>query len=86
MTVNKQYLVSEDALLQLLAAAEELQFLEGNGVDNWTGYSEGRGKYIADRMTNLTHKLHSEDDIYNGSLDMMNIAEERIKKFSSMYS
>ena len=36
------YIVSKERLLELLKAENELNVLEGDGVDNWTWYMEGR--------------------------------------------
>ena len=34
------YIVSKERLLELLKAENELNVLEGDGVDNWTWYME----------------------------------------------
>lgn len=40
------YIVSKERLLELLKAENELNVLEGDGVDNWTWYMEGRRQYL----------------------------------------
>lgn len=39
-------IISEERLLELLKAENELNVLEGDGVDNWTWYMEGRRQYL----------------------------------------
>ena len=78
---NRKYIVDEKTLLNLLAAVSELEFLETSGVDNWIGYGEGRGEFIAKKLETLTKQTVSVDKIYEESLDFMNVAEEKIKVF-----
>lgn len=40
------YIVSKERLLELLKAEDKLNVLEGDGVDNWTWYMEGRRQYL----------------------------------------
>ena len=40
------YIVSKERLLELLKAENELNVLEGDGVDNRTWYMEGRRQYL----------------------------------------
>ena len=76
-----KYIVDEDTLLNLIASREELNYLEENGVDNWLGYSEGRGEYIKTNLEFLTEQAISLDKVYDESLDMRNIAEIKIKDY-----
>ena len=40
------YIISKERLLELLKAENVLNVLEGDGVDNWTWYMEGRRQYL----------------------------------------
>lgn len=40
------YIISKERLLELLKAENKLNVLEGDGVDNWTWYMEGRRQYL----------------------------------------
>ena len=40
------YIISKERLLELLKAESVLNVLEGDGVDNWTWYMEGRRQYL----------------------------------------
>lgn len=48
MRKEKQFVVSERELLDLLVADMMLGMLEANGVDNWNGYGYERDVYIAE--------------------------------------
>lgn len=55
MRKEKQFVVSERELLDLLVADMMLGMLEANGVDNWNGYGYERDVYIAE--------YHPDDDV-----------------------
>lgn len=55
MRKEKQFVVSERELLDLLVADMMLGMLEANGVDNWDGYGYERDVYIAE--------YHPDDDV-----------------------
>lgn len=40
------YIISKERLLELLKAESVLNVLEGDGVDNWSWYMEGRRQYL----------------------------------------
>lgn len=46
--MSKQYIISEERLMELLIAEAQLDVLEQDGVDDWTWYMESRNAYIAD--------------------------------------
>ena len=51
--MNKQYLIDEDTLRELLRAGHTLAILERDGVDNWQWYMEGRKEYLVDCLGEL---------------------------------
>ena len=51
--MSKQYLIDEETLRELLHAGHVLAILERDGVDNWWGWMEGRGEYLADCLREL---------------------------------
>ena len=48
------YLISEDKLIELLAAQHELNCLEEAGVDNWSWYMINRQEYIEKHIGTLS--------------------------------
>ena len=47
------YIISKDRLLELLEAESRLQVLEGDGVDNWSWYMEGRDDFLREMADNF---------------------------------
>lgn len=73
--MSKSYIVSEERLLELLEAENTLCCLEWDGVDNWTWYMEGRGRYIADAL------CISEDEVRERNLDFIDVAKAELNDF-----
>lgn len=73
--MSKQYIVSEERLMELLEAENTLRCLEWDGVDNWTWYMEGRSRYIADALS------ISEDEVREKNLDFIDIAKAELSDF-----
>lgn len=71
----KNYIVSEERLLELLEAENTLRCLEWDGVDNWTWYMEGRRRYIAEAL------CISEDEVYERGLNFMDVAQAELSDF-----
>ena len=49
--MSKNYIISEERLLELLEAEARLNCRERDGVDNWWFYMKGRGEYIAEALS-----------------------------------
>ena len=77
--MSKQYIVSEERLMELLEAENTLRCLEWDGVDNWTWYMEGRSRYIADALS------ISEDEVREKNLDFIDIAKAELSDFQEFY-
>ena len=71
----KNYIVSEERLLELLEAENTLRCLEWDGVDNWSWYMEGRSRYIADALG------ISEDKVREDDLDFIDVAKAELNDF-----
>lgn len=71
----KNYIISEERLLELLEAENTLRCLEWDGVDNWTWYMEGRRRYIAEAL------CISEDEVREEGLDFIDVAKAELSDF-----
>lgn len=71
----KNYVVSEERLLELLEAENTLHCLEWDGVDNWTWYMEGRRRYIAEAL------CISEDEVRERDLGFIDVAQAELSDF-----
>ena len=74
----KNYIVSEERLLELLENEARLQCLENDGVDNWMWYMEGRKRFIADAL------CISEEEVEDRDLDFKDLALADIKDFKEV--
>lgn len=70
------YIVSKERLLELLKAENELNVLEGDGVDNWTWYMEGRRQYLKEGAE--TYGVNIDD---NEDFDFEDLAELALQDF-----
>lgn len=72
------YIVSKERLLELLKAENELNVLEGDGVDNWTWYMEGRRQYLKEGAEMYGVNIDDNED-FNfedlAELDLQNFEE-----------
>lgn len=74
----KNYIVSEERLLELLENEARFQCLENDGVDNWMWYMEGRKRFIADAL------CISEEEVEDRDLDFIDVAKADIKDFKEV--
>ena len=91
MSEKKQYLIDEDALRELLAAAHTLNILERDGVDNWQWYMEGRNEYLAECAAELPWnqgKSHKDlmDFVREEDYDIDTLAQDQIDVFWEPYT
>ena len=70
------YIVSKERLLELLKAENELNVLEGDGVDNWTWYMEGRRQYLKEGA-----EMYGVDIDDNEDFDFEDLAELDLQNF-----
>ena len=70
------YIVSKERLLELLKAENELNVLEGDGVDNWTWYMEGRRQYLKEGA-----ELYGVNIDDNEDFDFEDLAELALQDF-----
>jgi hypothetical protein len=70
------YILSEEELLKLLIAKEQLQALNTGGVDNWAFYSEALWDYYKDEAKEL-HFCTGEE------LDYESLAKFRLAKYQT---
>lgn len=70
------YIVSKERLLELLKAENELNVLEGDGVDNWTWYMEGRRQYLKEGAEMYGVNIDDNEDF-----DFENLAELDLQNF-----
>ena len=62
--MNKQYLIDEDTLKDLLTAAHYYAILEHDGVDNWEWYMESRKEYLIEGIREMPwHQGKSWEDL-----------------------
>ena len=70
------YIVSKERLLELLKAENELNVLEGDGVDNWTWYMEGRRQYLKEGAEIYGVNIDDNEDF-----DFADLAELALQDF-----
>lgn len=70
------YIISKERLLELLKAENELNVLEGDGVDNWTWYMEGRRQYLKDGAEIYGVNIDDNEDF-----DFEDLAELALQDF-----
>ena len=70
------YIVSKERLLELLKAENELNVLEGDGVDNWTWYMEGRRQYLKEGAEMYGVNIDDNEDF-----DFEDLAELDLQNF-----
>ena len=70
------YIVSKERLLELLKAENELNVLEGDGVDNWTWYMEGRRQYLKEGAEMYSVNIDDNEDF-----DFEDLAELDLQNF-----
>lgn len=70
------YIVSKERLLELLKAENELNVLEGDGVDNWTWYMEGRRQYLKEGAEMYGVNIDENEDF-----DFEDLAELDLQNF-----
>lgn len=70
------YIVPKERLLELLKAENELNVLEGDGVDNWTWYMEGRRQYLKEGAEMYGVNIDDNEDF-----DFEDLAELDLQNF-----
>ena len=70
------YIVSKERLLELLKAEDKLTVLEGDGVDNWTWYMEGRRQYLKEGAEIYGVNIDDNEDF-----DFEDLAELALQDF-----
>lgn len=73
------YIVSKERLLELLKAENELNVLEGDGVDNWTWYMEGRRQYLKEGAEMYGVNIDENEDF-----DFEDLAELALQDFEEI--
>ena len=73
------YIVSKERLLELLKAENELNVLEGDGVDNWTWYMEGRRQYLKEGAEMYGVNIDDNEDF-----DFEDLAELDLQNFEEV--
>ena len=73
------YIVSKERLLELLKAENELNVLEGDGVDNWTWYMEGRRQYLKEGA-----EIYGVNIDENEDFDFEDLAELALQDFEEI--
>ena len=73
------YIVSKERLLELLKAENELNVLEGDGVDNWTWYMEGRRQYLKEGAEMYGVNIDDNEDF-----DFEDLAELNLQNFEEI--
>ena len=70
------YIVSKERLLELLKAEDKLNVLEGDGVDNWAWYMEGRRQYLKEGAEIYGVNIDDNEDF-----DFEDLAELALQDF-----
>lgn len=73
------YIISKERLLELLKAENELNVLEGDGVDNWTWYMEGRRQYLKEGAEMYGVNIDDNEDF-----DFEDLAELDLQNFEAV--
>ena len=73
------YIISKERLLELLKAEDKLNVLEGDGVDNWTWYMEGRTQYLKECAEMYGVNIDENEDF-----DFEDLAELALQDFEEI--
>ena len=73
------YIISKERLLELLKAENELNVLEGDGVDNWRWYMEGRRQYLEEGAEMYGVNIDDNEDF-----DFEDLAELDLQNFEEI--
>lgn len=73
------YIISKERLLELLKAESELNILEGDGVDNWSWYMEGRRQYLEEGAEMYGVNIDENEDF-----DFDDLAELALQDFEEI--
>lgn len=73
------YIISKERLLELLKAESELNVLEGDGVDNWSWYMEGRRQYLEEGAEMYGVNIDDNEDF-----DFEDLAELALQDFEEI--
>lgn len=73
------YIISKERLLEFLKAENELNVLEGDGVDNWTWYMEGRRQYLKEGAEMYGVNIDDNEDF-----DFEDLAELDLQNFEEI--
>lgn len=73
------YIISKERLLELLKAENELNVLEGDGVDNWTWYMEGHRQYLKEGAEMYGVNIDENEDF-----DFEDLAELNLQDFEEI--
>ena len=71
----KNYIISEERLLELLEIEAEMECLSAAGVDNWWGFMDNSQEYIAGALG------ISEDEVDERELDFSDVAKAALMEF-----
>ena len=73
------YIISKERLLELLKAESVLNVLEGDSVDNWTWYMEGRRQYLKEGAEIYGVNIDDNEDF-----DFEDLAELALQDFEEI--
>lgn len=73
------YIISKERLLELLKAESVLNVLEGDGVDNWSWYMEGRRQYLEEGAEMYGVNIDENEDF-----DFDDLAELALQDFEEI--
>lgn len=73
------YIISKERLLELLKAESALNVLEGDGVDNWSWYMEGRRQYLEEGAEMYGVNIDENEDF-----DFDDLAELALQDFEEI--
>lgn len=73
------YIISKERLLELLKAESVLNVLEGDGVDNWSWYMEGRRQYLEEGA-----EIYGVNIDENEDFDFDDLAELALQDFEEI--
>ena len=77
---EKEYIIGEKRLLDLIRAELKLSALESGGVDNWTWYSDSMHDYCNDYIKENNINV----DNYKDFFDIYDIADIEIKSYKEV--
>ena len=78
LTMLDNYIINEETLLYFIARDLELQHLESMGVDNWSGYAEGRKDFIKDVINDTQPEPIKIETIISEVANTYNVSETDI--------